>query len=264
MTPDPLPARDDELMLALARFAALPRVVVASDFDGVLAPLVDDPMSSRPLPGTMAALRELSTLPGTTVALVSGRGLGILAQLTGVPPGSAIALFGSHGGEGSLAGVGVALTGQQLADLREVTAALAQVVADNPPARLERKPMASVLHTRGIDPLVAARAEAAAVAVGQARPGVEIMHGKDVVELAVARADKGSAVLGLAASVGADAICYLGDDLTDESVFTRLGPADVGVKVGAGASAAAYRLPGPDAVPALLATLAVRRLEAGG
>lgn len=58
----------------------------------------------------MAALRELSTLPGTTVALVSGRGLGILARPpTGVPPGSAIALFGSHGGEGSLAGVGVAL-----------------------------------------------------------------------------------------------------------------------------------------------------------
>lgn len=111
-----------------------------------------------------------------------------------------------------------------------MTAALAQVVADNPPARLERKPMASVLHTRGIDPLVAARAEAAAVAVGQARPGVEIMHGKDVVELAVARADKGSAVLGLAASVGADAICYLGDDLTDESIFTRLGPADVGAQ----------------------------------
>lgn len=243
------------LAAAVTRFAALPAVVVASDFDGVLAPLVDDPMSSRPLPGTMAALTELAGIPGTAVALVSGRGLHTLAQLAGVAPDSPIALFGSHGAECSLPGVGAALTPRQRAALEEVGVALERVVATHPPARLERKPMATVLHTRGIDPAVAARAEAAAVAAGRKVPGVEIMHGKDVVELAVARADKGSAVLGLAAATGAAAILYLGDDLTDETVFTRLGPGDVGIKVGSGESAAAYRLGGPEVVPALLAAV---------
>ena len=37
----------DALREAVAHFASLPQVLIASDFDGVLAPLVLDPMSAR-------------------------------------------------------------------------------------------------------------------------------------------------------------------------------------------------------------------------
>jgi trehalose 6-phosphate phosphatase len=51
-------------------------------------------------------------------------------------------------------------------------------------------------------------------------------------------------------------VLYAGDDVTDETVFTTLGPADVGIKVGAGATAAAHRIAGPPAVRTLLRALA--------
>ena len=43
--------------IALAELARVPTLLVALDFDGVLAPIVQDPSTSRPLPGSAAAVR---------------------------------------------------------------------------------------------------------------------------------------------------------------------------------------------------------------
>ena len=57
------------------RSRAAASLLVASDFDGTLAPIVSNPADARPLPGAADALRALAELPSTTVALVSGRAL---------------------------------------------------------------------------------------------------------------------------------------------------------------------------------------------
>ena len=62
-------ARD--LRTALRAFAALPRVLVAVDVDGTLAPFVTDPLQARALPGGLEALREAAGLPGVMTAVVS-------------------------------------------------------------------------------------------------------------------------------------------------------------------------------------------------
>ena len=80
--------------------------------------------------------------------------------------------------------------------------------------------------------------------------------GKDVLELAVTDADKGSAVLRLAAELGAAATIYLGDDVTDEDAFRALGADDVTVKIGDGETAAAHRVADPTAAVAVLERLA--------
>ena len=71
-----------------------------------------------------------------------------------------------------------------------------------------------------------------------------MLRGKSVVELSVSHADKGSAIAALGREVGSDAIFYSGDDVTDEDAFKALdsGEGDVPVKVGGGATHAAYRV----------------------
>src|SRR3712207_8093947 len=52
-----------------------------------------------------------------------------------------------------------------------------------------------------------------------AAPDLTAKPGKDVLELAVTDADKGAALVRLRGELGADAVLYLGDDVTDEDAF---------------------------------------------
>lgn len=245
-----------DLRQALAAAARAPRVVVASDFDGVLSPLQDDPAASRPVPGAIEALRAAAALPGTTVALVSGRDAATLATISGVDPGEAIVLVASHGSQSSRPDLVMPadLDAAQEGLLRDLGAGLADVVAAHPAARVEHKPSAVVLHTRGIDPADAADATEAALDLAEAHPGTHVLRGKDVVELGVVELSKGAALTQLARSVEARATVYFGDDVTDERAFEVLDPGrgDVTVKVGEGDTLAAHRLDGiPEVVEAL-------------
>ena len=63
----------------------------------------------------------------------------------------------------------------------------------------------------------------------------------------------------LAGDLRVDAVVYLGDDVTDEHVFTVLGPQDLSIKVGPGETAARTRLDDCSEVPAVLEALAAAR-----
>ena len=140
----------------LTRFAALPRVLIAVDFDGTLAPLVDEPMAARALPGSIAVLTELAGLPETTVALVSGRALATLATLSGAT--APVLLVGSHGLETSFSASPPVMEAPERARFEALDADLRELLRDHPLARIERKPHSLVLHTRGLPPQTAAAA----------------------------------------------------------------------------------------------------------
>jgi trehalose 6-phosphate phosphatase len=253
------------LTSALAELADVPRLLVASDFDGVLAPLVQDPYSSRALPGTIEALEALAALPGTHAAVVSGRDLETLTSLTALA-GSSVVRIGSHGAQSSAdaaeAGDGgpSGLREDEAALLAQVTGELETLSEEHPGSSVERKPAAAVLHTRRMADADSARAaEAAALEVGTRHTGVHVLHGKHVVELSVVDADKGTALVALRDAVGATSVAYFGDDVTDEHAFERLGDSDVTVKVGPGHTAAQYRVDSPEDVAAALALLLERR-----
>ena len=192
-----------ELVSAIERLVATPRVLVASDFDGVLAPLVLDPSHSRALPGTIEALEGLAALPDTHAAVVSGRELDILTSLTGLAD-SAVTRIGTHGAQSSRATT-AALTPEQQETLAQVTRELEAVCEGRPPGVwVETKPSAVVLHTRRMtDRAAAAEVEAAALEVTTRHTGLHVLHGKQVVEVGVVRADKGTALLALRDEVGA-------------------------------------------------------------
>jgi len=247
-----------ELEAALDRLAKVPRLLVALDFDGVLAPIVDVPSAARPLPEAASALGALATLPDTTVALVSGRGLADLAAVSGF--GTPIRLVGSHGAEFDDGATGMDEEAQARLDglVTEVT----ELVGHEPGVRLEHKPTGIAVHVRGADPAVAERVLDAVRSGPAAADGVVATPGKAVLDLAVVSVSKGSAIDTLRDQLDADAVLFAGDDVTDETGFARLRDGDVGVKVGDGDTAAAFRVTDPVAVGGLLQHLLAARAPA--
>lgn len=252
----------EQLDLALQDAAHATSLLVSTDLDGVLAPFHTDPMQVAPLPGTIDTLRALAGLDGVHVAVISGRDLPTLRQLTGIRDDEPIVLIGSHGAESSSPAVRAAMEAAAvtpedealLAELRRDIEAL--VTTRHPEAGLEHKSAAVVVHVRGVADDVAEAAIADARQVALAHPGVKVMRGKSVLELSVSHADKGSAVTAFGRDVGANARIYFGDDVTDEDAFARLTrPADVTVKVGPGSTAARYRLADEPAVAGCLTRL---------
>ncbi|MGL6234555.1 MAG: trehalose-phosphatase [Segniliparus sp.] len=254
MTAQDLPAELRKALLAVAR---TPRLLVACDYDGTMAPIVLRPEDARPLPEAARALRSLAELPATTGALISGRALRDLATLSRMP--AEVYLVGSHGSEFDIGFVN-AIDDESRALLGRVVAEFERIIhEEQPQARIERKPASAAFHVRGMEPEAA---EAALESVRQgaaAWEGVSVTEGKAVIELSVIHTDKGEALDILRHQVGATAAVFLGDDVTDERAFVRLHGPDVGVKVGDAATAAKYRVKDPADVATALAFLSEER-----
>jgi trehalose 6-phosphate phosphatase len=241
-------ALPEDLTAALAGLATRRPLLLASDYDGVLAPLVGDPSAAVPLEGVAEVLGRLAAVPGVTVALVSGRGVDDLRTTSGFR--GPFRWIGSHGAEYD------GPVREELASRRDALRdQLAPVVAEVDGARLEVKPASVAVHVRQ----VADRAAAAALLERvdtMVDPSLTKKPGKEVLELAVDDADKGTALRRLRNELGANGALYLGDDRTDEDGFRALQPDDVPVKVGEGDTVAPYRVADPAGALALLERLA--------
>lgn len=238
---------------AIDDIARVPHLLVACDFDGTLAPIVDDPDDATVLPEALAALHRLARLPRTTVAIVSGR---LRRQLVDRFGENDFILVGEHGAD---SGRDAPPEPESLSKAREI---VDEVHRRTPGSRIEHKTMSVVFHYRQVEedpePVLTELREAAGDL-----PDLEVMEGKAVLEISIPHEDKGDVVLALRERFGADAVLFLGDDVTDETVFPRLGPPDLGIKVGPGETAAAARVADPVEVAEFLASLADRRRALG-
>lgn len=240
----------------LAQIAEAEELLVASDFDGTLAPLEEDPSLVAAEPGAIEALAALAALPRTHAAVVSGRALEDLRARTGEP--ERVHLVGSHGGEfGPTFAQKLPPEAAALRD--ELCEELSRIAGGGRGFMIERKPASVALHYRNADPGDAAEALECVWQGPAARPGVWPKQGKMVVELAVIPADKGKAMDLLRRRFKATAVVFVGDDLTDEDAFRRLGPGDLSIKVGPEPSVAAYRVGTTADVAALYNDLALLR-----
>lgn len=263
----------DPLEAGLRRVAAADRLLVASDFDGTLAGIVDRPDAVAPDRVAVGALRSLAELPATWAAVVSGRSREVLTEHLGHGH-SGLALVGSHGAEmrGVVFGgvdlddvdVGDAGAPEPVADpddvrraLDEAAAGLESLVADYEGALVERKPTAVAFHYRQVDTARQDEAAGRATAVADDSGLLRIQPGHKVVEFVSGRANKGRALDALRRACGATAAVFVGDDVTDEHAFARLGPGDLAVRIGPGDTCAPVRIASQADVAPLL-----RRLRA--
>ncbi|MEU5694702.1 trehalose-phosphatase [Actinosynnema sp. NPDC020468] len=253
MTAEALPA---ELRRAIVQLARTPRLLVACDYDGTLAPIVANPEDARPSTESVGALRSLAGLHETTAAVISGRALRDLATLSRLP--SEVHLVGSHGSEFDV-GFVHAIDDDARALHRRLEAELEKIVEGHEGVALEVKPASIAVHVRR----AAAEVGDRVLEVVRQGPctwaGVQVTEGKAVVELAVVQSDKGHALDVLRHRVSATAAVFVGDDVTDERAFARISGPDLGIKVGDGQSLAEYRVSDTGDVATVLAFLLEER-----
>lgn len=245
-----------ELRRALSTVARTPRLLVASDYDGTMAPIVNDPEKAYPHAESVRALRALAGLAATTAAVISGRALKDLATLSRLP--AEVQLVGSHGSEFDV-GFVHAIDANARKLLSEVTAELSRIADLHPGVTVETKPASAALHVRNASPEAGAKALAAVHAEAALWTGVQVTEGKAVVELAVVATDKGNALDILRHQEASTAAVFFGDDVTDEKAFGRLQGPDLGIKVGEGDTLAEYRVSSTEDVAAALAFLLEER-----
>ena len=235
---------------------------VFSDFDGTLSPIVSHPDQARLPARTRRALERLARLPGATVGIVSGRSMADLRRRIGL---RGVHYIGSHGEE--WAGLNgrprLLANARALVRIRTVRRRLGKELAPLPGVLVERKTVSVAVHYRRAGPNAAAQARRVVLdALKKSRGALRLLEGKKVLELLPAGSrSKGHTVEALLArrawnGNGRRPLIYLGDDLTDESVFRRLRPGDIGVHVGTNLrSRAGYRVSSPAGVARFLERL---------
>ncbi|WP_208378932.1 trehalose-phosphatase [Cumulibacter soli] len=245
-----------EALRAIGDLAAAEILLVASDFDGTMAQIVPVPADARPEPESVAALRDLAAQPHTDTAVISGRALDVLRELTGLY--GTTNLVGSHGLEFE-SGLESTLSATDTERLAHINRAADLVANAHHGVEVERKPVSTAIHYRhATDSNIAAiltDIEAGPASI----EGVHVTEGKKVVEVAAVHTGKGAALDQLRDRLGATVVVFLGDDVTDEDAFARLRGRDVGVKVGPGPTCATLRIADTAAVAQFLTALADAR-----
>lgn len=228
--------------------------LLAFDFDGTLAPIVDEPAAAFAPSEVAVALTRLSAL--APVAVVTGRGVADAARRLGFAPQY---LVGNHGMEGLPPAAGAPDLATEAAVCRGWRDQLrAQGIGEDADARLrvEDKTLSLSVHWRGAPDEPAARARVEAVAAGLS-PQPRRIAGKCVLNLLPPGGrDKGDALAWLAAFESADAVLFVGDDVTDEIAFENAPAAWMTVRIGPFETThARFRLDGQHEVAALVDAL---------
>lgn len=244
------------------------RALIATDFDGTLAPIVADPREARADPGAVAALRELAGLAGT-LAVITGRPAAEAVELGGFESVPGLIVLGHYGLErwqgGALTGPGD-LPGVEAARQR-LPGMLAGAGAPEG-VWVEDKGSALAVHTRrAADPVGALAALREPLAGLAADVGLVVEPGRLVIELRPPGMDKGAALTALVAERKAGPVLFAGDDLGDLAAFAAVralrGEGHPGVTVCSAsgevselAAEADLVVDGPGGVAALLSWLA--------
>ncbi|RQG93798.1 trehalose-phosphatase [Natrarchaeobius chitinivorans] len=255
MSEEPPPRLDEQLPQIRSRLARASDLLVCLDFDGTLAPIVDEPDEATPLEANERALSELVAEPTVSTAIVSGRSLPDVRNRID----EADAYAGNHGLELARSGaVSVhPIARKRAASIDEVCSALEPVLSPVPGSRIENKRLTATVHTRNVPeplrPIVHRRTTTILDRFGDDE--LELSRGKRVLEIGPAIPwGKGNAVELIASGLPDDAATvYVGDDVTDESAFRVVEPAGIGVRVGADdPSAASCRVRSPTDVVSFL------------
>ncbi|GAA1041128.1 trehalose-phosphatase [Streptomyces sp. TR1341] len=227
---DPLPspatqAGRDGLAALLANPTA---AVIGLDFDGTLAPIVDDPEQARAHPAAVAALTALAPKVAH-VAVITGRPAGVAVRyggFAGVPGLDHLTVLGHYGAERWDAATGTVTAPAPhpgVAAVRAELPGLLDRVGAWQGTWIEEKGRAVAVHTRRAqDPQAAYEALRAPLTDLATRHGLIVEPGRMVLELRPPGMDKGVALGEYLRETGAGSVLYAGDDLGDLPAYAAV------------------------------------------
>ncbi|MGW4103645.1 trehalose-phosphatase [Streptomyces sp. NPDC004976] len=205
------------------------KALIALDFDGTLAPIVEDPERARAHPDAVPALAELAPKVAS-VAVVTGRPAGVAVRnggFAGVPGLEHLVVLGHYGAErwdaatgavtAPAAHPGVAAAREELPGLLDRSGAGQGTWIE------EKGGRAVAVHTRrAADPEAAFEALRGPLTDLATRHGLVVEPGRMVLELRPPGMDKGVALTEYAREIGAGSVLYAGDDLGDLAAYSAV------------------------------------------
>lgn len=239
------------------RIASSDKLALFLDFDGTLVPIQEDPSSCVLGGGIKQQLKSLADSGRCYITILSGRSLPDIKAMVGVPN---ICYSGNHG---------LVISGNDMAYVHpramsakhfvdKAARMLNKEIAGIEGVWIERKKFTVSLHYRSVrkeDAFVAKKAFYRVVSQFSEDDGLAVIRGKMVLELVPDVSwTKGSAALWILNNLKGKylPIC-VGDDITDESVFSTLYREGITVRVGRSKrSAAKYHLKGQREVSTFL------------
>lgn len=224
--------------------------VYGFDFDGTLAPIVRNPVDARISCATNTLLKELNDI--SSVAIITGRSIMDIKCLLPFTPKY---LIGNHGIEGLLDDI-------SLKEIEVLTDAIKKNLSSQIRGEwkehgiyIEDKKYSLSLHYR--NSASTQNAEDILERFFHNSSAIRIIKGKMVLNVLPNTNDcKGSAFLKILKLENAKCGIYVGDDDTDEDVFSLRDPRIIGIKIGhIGNSSASFYLENQEEINELLENL---------
>jgi len=206
------------------QLAACRRAVIFLDYDGTLAPLVQDRDNARPFPGVREALERLLAIKHCRTVLVSGRRVVELQPL--LQSRLPFEAWGSHGGEH------LRVNGQmEIATISEEAREGLRIAAEKitgllDEGAIERKLSSVAAHVSGVNaelvPQYLTELDELWEPVAE-EFGLELLDFHEGMEMRVPGMNKARAIYSVLSEEPKDAVTvYIGDDVTDEDAFRAL------------------------------------------
>ena len=227
--------------------------LILLDYDGTLTPFFETPEEAKPGDYILKLLETLAMDPGNEVVLVSGRYRGTMERWFSIN----MSYAADHGAwikeKGKEWETIKPLRTDWKRDIRHV---LKMYVDRTPGSFIEEKEFSIAWHYRRVDPeLGTRRAKELVDNLNTGDLNLQVLEDTEIIEVKNVDINKGMAASHWIAKKEWDFVLAIGDDQTDEDVFSILPKTAYSIEVGAGPSKARFYLDSPSGVLLLLKEL---------
>lgn len=218
------------------------RRLILLDYDGTLSPFYSNPMKAKPSANTIELLKKIADDSRNKVVICSGRDKQTLDAWFGHFP---LGLAAEHGAFYKQQDTWHSKV-QKVEWDNEIVDIMKQTLRKTLHSKLEIKDTALVWHYRDVDVWLAELRVTQlvnALISPCSRHNLQIMKGNKIVEVKYSDCSKGGEAIRLMEEANYDFVMAIGDDTTDEEMFTTLPSGAITIKVGKTSASARYNLP---------------------